>query len=198
MEINGLDYNTQRDKLVLPEYGREIQNMVRLCIGIPDRNERLRCAKTIVAIMGRMLPQNKEKGDRQQRLWEHLAILSDFKLDIDWPVDISNAHKIEQKPDPVPCKTQGVPVRHYGRILCELFELLKTMDPGPARDRLVSYAANQMKRNLVQWSHGSSDDEKVASDLAKYTDGKIQLDLSTFRFEKIQQREFAPTKRRKR
>ena len=77
---------------------------------------------------------------------------------------------------------QTNPVKHYGSMVFELFEKLKNMQPGPERDELTRLTANQMKRNLMQWSHGSSDDEKIASDLARFTDGKIQIDLDTFRF----------------
>lgn len=94
-----------------------------------------------------------------------------------------------------------IPVRHYGSMVFELFDQLKTMEPGPERDHLVALTANQMKRDLVQWSHGYSDNEKVADDLARYTDGKIQLDLDTFKFEKINTRErqqATPSKKRKR
>lgn len=80
-------------------------------------------------------------------------------------------------------------MRHYGKMLFEIFEKLKEMEPGSERDNLVKLAANQMKRNLFQWSHGSSDDEKVASDLARFTDGKVQLDLQNFQFERMDARD---------
>ncbi|PTL33945.1 DUF4290 domain-containing protein [Prevotella sp. oral taxon 376] len=185
MNIEGLDYNTQREKLVLPEYGRELQNMVDYCTGLEDKKERQRCAETIIAIMSRMFPQNRENGDLTQKLWDNLAIMSGFKLDIDWPVDISDARIINKKPAPMEYPMTQIPVKHYGKMIFELFEKLKTMEPGEERDELIALTANQMKRNLYQWSHGSVDNEKVASDLANYTDGKVQLDLDSFTFEKI-------------
>ena len=87
------------------------------------------------------------------------------------------------KPEPLPYPMSKIPVRHYGKMIFEIFEKLKTMEPGAERDELVRITANQMKQNLLQWSHGSSDDEKVADDLARYTDGKIQLDLDSFKFD---------------
>ena len=199
MNIEGLDYNTQRSQLVLPEYGREIQEMVEYCTGLPSRQERLRCAKTIVAVMGRMHPQNRTKNrvEWERRLWDHLAILSDFKLDIDWPCDISHAKAMSARPDKVAYPMTSIPVRHYGHILFEVFDRLKTMPPGNERDMLTRFAANQMKRNLVQWSHGSSDNEKVADDRALFTDGKIRLNLKQFRFEKIVKEPAVSTKRNK-
>ena len=83
MDIEGLDYNTQREKLILPEYGREVQNMVDHAISLTDKNERQQCAETIVAIMARMFPQSRENEDVQRKMWDHLAIMSNFKLDID-------------------------------------------------------------------------------------------------------------------
>lgn len=185
MNIEGLDYNTQREKLVLPEYGREIQNMVDYALTLTDRQERQCCAETIVAIMGRMFPNNGNGEEHERKLWDHLAIMSGFQLDIDYPFDVTQAVQIAKKPEPMEYPMKKIPVRHYGSMIFELFDKLKTMEPGDERDELVKLTANQMRRNLVQWSHGSSDEEKVASDLARFTDGKIQLDLDSFKFEKI-------------
>lgn len=198
MNIDGLDYNTQREKLIIPEYGREIQNMVDYAMTIPDRNERQHCAESIVAIMNHMFPQNKESENHEQKLWDHLALMSNFKLDIDWPFDISQAEHILEKPEPMPYPMRDIPVRHYGNMVFELFEKLKTMEPGPERDELTRLTANQMKRNLAQWSHSSSsNEERVASDLARFTDGKIQLDIDTFKFEKIHSKDNERSKKRR-
>ena len=184
MNIKGLDYNTQREGLVLPEYGREVQNMVNHALSLDDKAERQRCAEAIILTMERMFPHIRENADYKQKLWDHLALMSEFKLDIDWPYDVSQAKKINAKPAPVQYPTANIPVRHYGRMMFEIFDKLKTMPDGEEYDALVRLAANQMKRDLVQWSHSCSD-EKVADDLARYTDGRVQLDLSTFKFKKI-------------
>lgn len=197
MNIEGLDYNTQRERLVLPEYGREIQNMVNYCLTLTDRQERQNCAESIVEIMERMIPQNHTDEDYKQKLWDHLAIMSNFQLDIDYPYDVSQAARIATKPEPMEYPEDRNPVRHYGKMLFEIFEQLKTMEPGEERDELIRITANQMKRNLVQWSHGSCDDEKVADDLARYTDGKVQLDLDHFTFDKITERENVSNKKKK-
>lgn len=194
MDIEGLDYNTQREKLILPEYGREVQNMVDHAVSLTDKDERQRCAETIVAIMARMFPQSRENEDVQRKMWDHLAIMSNFKLDIDYPYDVSQAAKIYAKPGPLKYPMNRIPVRHYGNMVFEMFEKLKSMKPGDERDELVRVTANQMKRNLMQWGHGSSDDEKVAFDLEKFTDGKIVLDLDTFKFDRMDAR---PNDRRK-
>ena len=185
MNIEGLDYNTQRERIKLNEYGREIQQMVDYCVSIPDREERQVCAEAIIDTMRKMNPSDQNINDRMQTLWDHLALMSDFKLDIDYPVEITTAELMASKPEPVAYPNTRIPVRHYGRALFELFDTLKTMEPGEERDTLVRMTANQMKRCLLLWGHGNGDDEKVADDLARFTDGVIQLDLDSFRFDKI-------------
>lgn len=200
MNINGMDYNTQREKLLMPEYGREVQAMVQHAISLPTKEERQRCAEKIVETMARMVPQNGDRAAHNQKLWDHLAYISRFKLDIDYPVDISNAEKIVSRPNPLAYPTQHIPVRHYGKMVFEAFEKLKTMPAGEERDALVRMIANQMKRNLITWGHGSNNEERVASDLARFTDGVIQLDLDTFAFDKTIGKEMPQqtTKKRKR
>ena len=127
MNIQGLDYNTQREKLILPEYGREIQNMVDHAVSLRTKQERQLCAETIVAIMDRMYPQNRENADYKQKLWDHLAIMSDFKLDIDWPYNVEQAKRMATKPQPMDYPMTRIPVRHYGKMLFEIFEQLKQM-----------------------------------------------------------------------
>lgn len=198
MNIEGLDYNTQRAQLIMPEYGREIQMMVDYAVGLPTKEERQRCAQSIIAVMAVMAPQNKENADFEQKLWNHLALMSNFQLDIDYPYDVSQALNIAKKPEPMPYPMQNIPVRHYGSMLFDIFEKLKGMPAGAERDELVKMTANQMKRNLVQWGHGSSANEKVASDLARFTDGKIQLDIDTFVFSNITTEQPKPEKTKKR
>ena len=188
MEIKGLDYNTQREKLVMPEYGREVQKMVEVAIGLPTKEERMLCAQSIIRLMESKNPQVREGNDFKQTLWDHLYLMSHKQLDIDWPYDVSEAERIMAKPEPMahPTKDNQAHLRHYGRLMTEVFEKLKTMPEGPERDELVYITANQMKRDLMTWSHGSVDDEKVADDLARFTDGVIQLDLSTLDLGRVQ------------
>lgn len=187
MDIKGLDYNTQREKLVLSEYGREIQKMVDVAISLPTKGERMNCAKSIIRQMEMKNPQIRQSEDWQQTLWNHLYLMSHKQLDIDWPYDTSEAEKISTKPQPMahPTSENISRLRHYGRLVGDVFEKLKTMPEGPERDELVRVTANQMKRDLLTWGHGSMDDERIADDLARFTDGKIQIDLSSFRLDRI-------------
>jgi hypothetical protein len=185
MNIKGLDYNTQREQLVMPEYGREIQKMVEHAISLPTKEERLRCARTIVRLMETKVTQVRDSSDSERTLWDHLYLMSGKQLDIDWPFDVSEAENLHSKPEPVKLPQSKIRQRHYGKLIEELFEKLKQMPAGGERDELARLTANQMKRDLATWGHGSIDDEKVADDLARFTDGVIQLDLKNFTFEKV-------------
>jgi len=184
MNIEGLDYNTDREKIVLPEYGREIQKMVEHAMTLPTRKERQRCAETIVNVMAGMYPQMSQNIGFKQKLWDNIALMSGFKLDIDYPYDITPAKKISEKPEPMPYPGTDIKVKHYGKMMFALFDKLKTMPDGPERDRLIKLTADLMKEDLEEWSHGSMDKEKVADDLARFTDGKVQIDPYTFEFSK--------------
>ena len=198
MNIKGLDYNTQRDKLVMPEYGREIQKMVDLAVGLPTKDERNRCAKTIIRQMENKNPQVRTSPDFEQTLWDHLYLMSHKQLDIDWPYNVDEAEKIHSKPQPVKYQQgEGNYQRHYGRLLTEIFEKLKTMPAGDERDALTYYTACQMKRDLLTWGHGSMSDEKVADDLARFTDGVIQLDLTNLKLDKAASVEEPKPKKKK-
>jgi len=196
--MQGLDYNTQREKLLLPEYGREIQKMVDHAVSLPIREDRLRCAKSIVKMMAGKVPQTGDNASYQQALWDHLYIMSHKQLDIDWPYDVSDAEKILSKPAPMKLPQQDIRLRHYGRLVEELTEKLKAMPAGDERDQLARHTANQMKRDLVIWGHGSTDDEKVVADLAQLTDGVIQIDLKSFTFEPVKIDSLSTTGKKKR
>jgi ATP-dependent exoDNAse (exonuclease V) alpha subunit len=197
MDIQGLDYNTHRDKLLMPEYGREIQKTVDYAIGLTEKSERQSCAQEIIRMMETKVPELRDNVDFEQTLWDHLYLMSHKQLDIDWPYDVTAAEKLQNKPNAIPLPQESMRMRHYGKLLEQLFERLKTMPEGEERDALVYYTANQMKRNLTTWGHGSMSDEKVADDLARYTDGIIQLDLSKMKLEKAIATEEPKTKKKK-
>lgn len=187
MEIKGLDYNTSRTPLLQPEYGREIQKMIDYALTLPTKDERQRCAEEIVRLMGTKVPQMHGNANYEQMLWDHLYIMSGKALDIDWPYDVTGAEKICKKPAPMKytqAKDQ-VKLRHYGHLLEGVFAKLAAMPEGPERDELARLTANQMKNDLATWGHGSADEEKVISDIARFTDGKIQFDPGTFKFDTV-------------
>ena len=187
MEIKGLDYNTQREPLRMPEYGRGIQQMVENVMDISDRKQRLEASQVIIGLMEQRMKGTIDKRNLKQTLWDHLYIISGKRLDIDWPFDVSNAEKFLAKPKPLPLPNKGerLPLRHYGRMVAQLAEKLKTMPEGRKREELIKEVANQMKRNLVNWGHGSMDNARVASELEKLTDGTVRLDLKAFKFQRV-------------
>ena len=197
MNIKGLDYNTYRDKLLMPEYGREIQKMVDYAVSLTDKSERQNCAQEIVRMMETKVPELHDNADFEQTLWDHLYLMSHKQLDIDWPFDVTAAEKLQEKPKAIPLPQEGMRLRHYGKLLEQLFEKLKTMPEGEERDALAFYTANQMKRDLMTWGHGSMSDEKVVDDLARFTDGITQLDLSTTKLDKVTAIEEPKAKKKK-
>ena len=112
-----MEYNTQRKKMELPEYGRSVQNMVDHALTIEDRAERQRCANTIINIMGGMFPHLRDVPDFKHKLWDHLAIMSDFKLDIDYPFELVKKVDLVVKPDRLEYPNGALRYRHYGRFL---------------------------------------------------------------------------------
>ena len=186
MEIDGLDYNTQRDKLKLMAYGRDIQQMVERCTALPTKEERQKCAAAIIEVMKRVVPSQMDNKERIPALWYHLALMSDFKLDIDYPVDIIHEDKMAIKPGKMDYTNKaGMGVRHYGRLLAAIFDKLKAMPPSKERDVLAEKTATQMFRSLTAWGMGTADKEKVVSDMARFTDGVIQLDPNSLFLEHL-------------
>lgn len=117
-----MDYNTQKKKLLLPEYGRNIQKMVDHILTIQDRDERTRAAKTIIDVMGNLYPHLRDVPDFRHKLWDHLAIMSGFKLDIETPYPLPSLEKINEKPEKLPYQTNHIKYRHYGKLVEKLIE----------------------------------------------------------------------------
>ena len=168
-------YNTQQKKMLLPEYGRSIQNMVDYAITIEDRQKRQRCANTIINIMGNMFPHLRDVPDFKHKLWDHLAIMSDFKLDIDYPFEIVKKEKLEIKPDAIPYPHTKIRYRHYGRTMEVLIKKACEFPEGDEKQNLVALICNHMKKDYMTWNKDTVEDEKIAADLYELSDGKLQL-----------------------
>ena len=176
-----LDYNTQLKSLILPEYGRNIQQMVDHCVAIPDRDERTKCAYTIVSIMQNMFPQDHDDEDAKRKFWDHLAIMSDFKLDIDFPYEIVHKEELQSKPDVVYYKLEPIRYRHYGKIIEKMIERASDYPDGEKKDALISLIAHHMKKQMFAISKEGVEDEKILKDLYRYSHGKINLDPATYK-----------------
>lgn len=175
-----IPYNTGMPQLPLPEYGRNIQNMVDYCVEIPDREERTICAHAIVGVMRTLFPQNiGDKGD-MKKFWDHLNIMSRFELDIDFPCEVLTV----ENANPSPCRLQysksPIHNRQYGRNLENIVRIVAMMEEGEDRDRLISMIAHQMKKLLLTHNPDGVDNTRILRDLYNYSDGKIALDPETY------------------
>lgn len=170
-----MQYNTQQKRLPLPEYGRSIQNMVDHALTIEDRAERQRCANTIVNIMGGMFPHLRDVPDFKHKLWDHLAIMSDFKLDIDYPFEIVRKDNLETRPSKIPYPSTRIRYRHYGRSLEVLIKKACELPEGDEKQNLVALVCNHMKKDYMAWNKDQVDDQKIAEDLYELSEGKLQL-----------------------
>ena len=175
------DYNTQQKKLIMPEYGRNVQQMIDHCVSIEDREERTRCANTIINIMGNLFPHLRDVDDFKHKLWDHLAIMSDFKLDIDYPYEIIRKENLRTKPDRIPYTLTPIRYRHYGKTLERMIRKCEDYPDGPERDQLISLLANHMKKSFLTWNKEVVDDDKIFKDLREYSHGRIDLSPETFR-----------------
>lgn len=170
-----MQYNTQREHLVMPEYGRGIQYMVDLAISLPDKEERQRCANTIISIMSRVQPENADAADYEVRLWNHLAKISRYKLDIDYPVEIIPEMEAMEHPRPLPYPMKKIHRRHYGHLVENALQYAQTLPDGEERNALVGMVANQMKQNLFVWNRDSMDENLVMQDIKRYSEGLLEL-----------------------
>lgn len=188
-----MKYNTQQRRLPLPEYGRSVQNMVDHALTIEDRAERQRCANTIVNIMGGMFPHLRDVADFKQKLWDHLAIMADFKLDIDYPVEIVKKESLEIKPQRISYSQHDIRFRHYGRFVQDMIKLAVDYQEGEERNLLIRMIANHMKRDYLNWNKDGVEDQKILDDLCELSGGKIKLSAEDFRL--TEQRTFIPRRR---
>lgn len=172
------EYNTTREKLKLPEYGRLVQNMVEYALTITDRTERQAYAQAIVDVMAGLNPKMKDVDDYQHKIWDHLAYISDYKLDIDYPFEITEHRGAATKPERLSYPKSEIRFRHYGRLIEKAISELKDMTDEEEKKTLTRLVANRMKRNLADWKGDGVQDAKVARDIAYYTEGKVQPDFS--------------------
>lgn len=181
-----MKYNTQRDKLLMPEYGRGVQDMIIYATSLLEKEERQRCAETIFGIMLNMQPQLRELPDFRHRIWDHIAYISGYQLDIDYPCEITHLGEEAEKPTPLKYPMKDIRQRQYGYLLEESLRQLAEMPEGEERDAMLSLVASQMKQSLFIWNRDAMDEEKVAMDIERYTNGKVTLDLDNFRFAPVQ------------
>lgn len=173
-----MEYNTTKESLILPEYGRNVQMMAEHLLEIPDKANRTEAAKELITIMINMNPSVRETKDYKQKMWDYLAQLCDFKLDVDFPFSISIPTDAE-KPERLQYNMNEIRCRHYGYTVERMIQAACNMESSEERDALVHMIANNMKRNYVIWNQKSVTDEIVINDLIRLSKGRLNLASDT-------------------
>ena len=176
-----MDYPTLQGKLIMPEYGRNIQQMVKHAMSIEDREERTRCVKTIINTMGNLFPYLRDVNDFKHKLWDHIAIMSDFQLDIDYPYEIVKPENLYTRPDKVPYQSHRMHYQHYGITLEKMIERVADYEEGEERTELIRLIANQMKKCFLAWNKEVVDNRKIFEDLRELSRGKLDFTDDTFK-----------------
>ncbi|MFZ5429436.1 MAG: DUF4290 domain-containing protein [Bacteroidota bacterium] len=174
MQPESKDYNTSRKKLALPEYGRNVQNMVDLILKIEDRDTRNKAAKAIVDVMGNLYPYLRDVPDFKHKLWDHLAIMAEFKLDIDYPYEPPSPEILTEKPKRVPYQQSLQKYRYYGKTMELMIKKAMEYDEGPEKDVLIYQIANHMKKCYLTWNKDSVDDSLIFEDLSNMSKGLLK------------------------
>ena len=169
------NYNFERKKLMLPEYGRHIHQMVDYLCTIEDRTVRNEQAHVVVEVMGNINPVLRDAADFKHKLWDHLAIMSGFELDIDYPYEIIHKDNLVTKPEPIPYPNVRMHYRHYGHTLEVLIKKACEFPEGNEKRNLVAMICNHMKKDYMAWNKDTVDERKIAEDLNELSGGKLQL-----------------------
>jgi hypothetical protein len=176
-----MDYNSTRKQLVLPEYGRHIHKMVEHAKAIEDREERTRCAYAIVSVMGNLFPHLRDVSDFKHKLWDHLAIMSDFELEIDFPYVLPEAANFTSKPEIVPYSNNRMQYRHYGKLIEQMVAKAVEMEEGDLKNHLIGLVANHMRKSLLNWNKDYATDERIIQDLKNLSKGQLIVTIQQVR-----------------
>ena len=170
-----MDYNTTREKLPLPEYGRNIQKMVDYLKTVTDRDKRNSMAKTIIGIMGSMHPHLRDVNDFKHKLWDHLAIMGNFELDIDSPYPPPDLEVLNEKPNPVPYNVHNITYKYYGNIIEKIINEAAKYEESEEKEELLKIIGNQMKKNYVMWNREDVSDEIIFQNIEELSNGAITV-----------------------
>lgn len=178
IEAAQIEYNTERPKLIIPEYGRHIQKMVDQAIAIEDRDERNKVAKSIIAVMGNLNPHLRDVPDFQHMLWDQMFIISDFKLDVDSPYPIPSKEELSARPEPLKYPQNFPKYRFYGNNIKRMIDVANSWEDGDKKEGLILTIANHMKKSFLNWNKDTVEDDVIFSHLFELSGGKINLQNS--------------------
>lgn len=170
-----MEYNTDRPFLKIPEYGRNVHNMVRHCMSIQDRDKRNRVAQSIIEVIGNLNPHLRDTADFKHKLWDHLFIMSDFKLHVDSPYPIPTPETFTEKPELIKYPQKSIKYRHYGNIVQDMVKYAIGMQDGEMKNAMVQSIANQMKKSYLLWNKDTVDDAVILQDLSEMSGGKLNV-----------------------
>ena len=170
-----MEYNTQRTRLKITDYGRNVAKLIDYCKTLDNRDERNKMAATIIDVMAHVNPKVKERTDYRHILWDHMMMLAKYELDVDSPYHIDREENVILKPHPLKQPEGAIRYRHYGRALENMVKAVAEMDDTPERQQLVSQIAHTMKRQYLQWNRDTVDDSLISEQLTELSDGRIIL-----------------------
>jgi hypothetical protein len=177
--IDQLEYNTEREHLIIPEYGRHIQKMINYATSRETKEERNKVAGAIIAVMGNLQPHLRDVPDFQHKLWDQLFIMSDFKLDADSPYEKPQREVLEARPEPLGYPQNYPKYRFYGNNIKTMIDVANTWEEGEMKEALVYTIANHMKKCFLNWNKDTVEDRVIFKHLYELSDGKINLKDST-------------------
>lgn len=172
---NTMEYNSSRDKMIIREYGRNVQKLVNYAFTIEDREQRTKFAKVIIQIMGQMNPGIRETGDFRHKLWDHLHFIADFKLDVDAPYPIPTHTMQDTKPEKLAYDNNVIKYKMYGSNIVKIIEKAIQFEEGEEKDALVHAIANHLKKSYLNWNRESVDDELIFEHLKALSRGNLEL-----------------------
>jgi hypothetical protein len=179
--IMDYDYNTTRKKLVLPEYGRNVHKMVDFACTIEDRDERNKAARTIISIMGNLNPHLRDIADFKHKLWDHLALISNFQLDIDSPYETITKEALTTKPNSLSYTQDNIRYKHYGKYMEWMINKAAEMEEGEEKESLIRLLANHMKKSYLTWNREVVNDEQIFLDLKELSKGRIDVQVEALK-----------------
>jgi hypothetical protein len=170
-----LEYNTEREHLIIPEYGRHLQKMINHAVAQESKEERNRLAKAIISVMGNMQPHLRDVPDFQHKLWDQLFIMSDFKLDAESPFDKPTEEQLNLRPEPLSYPQNFPKYRFYGNNIKTMIDVANTWEAGEMKDALQYTIANHMKKSFLNWNKDTVEDVVIFGHLFELSNGKIDL-----------------------
>lgn len=182
--VNELDYNSLREQLIIPEYGRHLQKLIALAVDLKDKEERNKAAKHIISVMGVLNPHLRDVAEFQHKLWDQIYIMSDFKLDIDSPFPLPTRELLQQRPDKLPYPQKRPKYRFYGNNIMKMIEKCLELTPGKERNALITLTANQMKKGFLEFNKDKVEDEVIFEHLIELSKGKLEFDLDEIKLAK--------------